>query len=538
MPDNVSVTPGSGASIATDEIAGAHHQRVKVTLGADGVSDGDVSATNPLPITGALTDAQLRATPVPVSGTVTITDGSGPVTVDGVVSISGGVAVSGPLTDTQLRATPVPVSGTVTITDGSGPVTVDGTVGVSGTVAVSGPLTDVQLRATPVPVSGTVTITDGSGPVTVDGTVGVSGTVAVSGPLTDTQLRAAAVPVSGPLTDTQLRATPVPVSGTVTITDGSGPVTVDGTVTVTGVATETTLAALNTKTPALGQAAMAASSPVVIASDQAAVPVNQAGVSATGSLAAANATVALSLAGATGFALDVRGTFVATIVVEGTVDGTNWITLSVVPIGAALNVAQVASVSAVGAWWGNANGLQQVRARASAYTSGSATIVLRAMQAAGLVFAVPTGQTAVAVSGTVNPSGGALAAGTNAIGDVGVQVRANATGAASVANVLSPATPAGQVIKGSAGRLLGGTLVNTNAAVRFLKVFNATTITPGTTSATFEIALPPNVPVQIDTPEAGLAFATGIVVMIAAAQGLTNNGAVTGNEVTGFLAFA
>lgn len=55
--------------------------------------------------TKVLTDAQLRASAVPVSG---------------------------PLTDVQLRATPVPVSGTVTATGG---------------------LTDTQLRATPVPVS-------------------------------------------------------------------------------------------------------------------------------------------------------------------------------------------------------------------------------------------------------------------------------------------------------------------------------------------------------------------------------------------------
>jgi len=63
----------------------------------------DANITNAsLPVTGPVTDAQLRATPVPVA-----TDG---------------------LTDTQLRATAVPVSG---------------------------PLTDAQLRATPVPVSTT-----------------------------------------------------------------------------------------------------------------------------------------------------------------------------------------------------------------------------------------------------------------------------------------------------------------------------------------------------------------------------------------------
>lgn len=56
--------------------------------------------------------------PVPVAGTVDV--GNFPLTQ----------AVTGPLTDAELRATPVPVSGTVTITDGAGPVTVDGTVSV------------------------------------------------------------------------------------------------------------------------------------------------------------------------------------------------------------------------------------------------------------------------------------------------------------------------------------------------------------------------------------------------------------------------
>jgi hypothetical protein len=51
MSDNVGYTPGSGATIAADNIGGALHQRVKVTVGPDGVNDGDVSAANPLPTT-------------------------------------------------------------------------------------------------------------------------------------------------------------------------------------------------------------------------------------------------------------------------------------------------------------------------------------------------------------------------------------------------------------------------------------------------------------------------------------------------------
>jgi hypothetical protein len=65
------------------------------------------------------------ANPLPVS------DNGGSLTVDGTVAVSGSVAVTGPLTDAQLRATAVPVSGTVTIQDGGNTITVDGAVSVS-----------------------------------------------------------------------------------------------------------------------------------------------------------------------------------------------------------------------------------------------------------------------------------------------------------------------------------------------------------------------------------------------------------------------
>jgi hypothetical protein len=49
MADNVAITAGSGTSIATDDIGGAHYQRVKPAFGVDG-SAVDVSASNPLPV--------------------------------------------------------------------------------------------------------------------------------------------------------------------------------------------------------------------------------------------------------------------------------------------------------------------------------------------------------------------------------------------------------------------------------------------------------------------------------------------------------
>lgn len=49
MPDNVAYTPGAGATIAADEIAGVLYQRVKPVTGVDGEA-ADVSQQNPMPI--------------------------------------------------------------------------------------------------------------------------------------------------------------------------------------------------------------------------------------------------------------------------------------------------------------------------------------------------------------------------------------------------------------------------------------------------------------------------------------------------------
>ncbi len=49
MADNVGYTPGTGATVAADDIGGVLHQRVKVGIGADGTAV-DVSEANPMPV--------------------------------------------------------------------------------------------------------------------------------------------------------------------------------------------------------------------------------------------------------------------------------------------------------------------------------------------------------------------------------------------------------------------------------------------------------------------------------------------------------
>ncbi len=52
MADNVGYTPGTGATVAADDIGGVLHQRVKIGVGADG-SATDVSSSNPMPVSAA-----------------------------------------------------------------------------------------------------------------------------------------------------------------------------------------------------------------------------------------------------------------------------------------------------------------------------------------------------------------------------------------------------------------------------------------------------------------------------------------------------
>jgi len=176
----VVLNPGAGgAVIATDLVTGKEYQIIKIATGGSGVAD-EVTTASPMPVTvitsalptgaataanqqtDALTDTELRASPVPISGTVSVTNFPATQPVSGTVAVSNFPAtqpisaVSLPLptgaataanqqtdalTDTQLRATPVPVSGTVTANTG-----------------LTQPLTDAQLRASAVPVSIAATV--------------------------------------------------------------------------------------------------------------------------------------------------------------------------------------------------------------------------------------------------------------------------------------------------------------------------------------------------------------------------------------------
>lgn len=190
----------------------------------------DVIVDNVVPVTQSGTWA-IGVNNFPANQDVTVTNGAGAsavniqdggnsITVDGTVSVSGSVAVTGPLTDAQLRASPVPVTGTITtspnvnVHDGSG-VSIS-SIGSSLNVDVTN---TVPVTLTSTTITGNVTVVQPTGTnlhVVNDASSAVIGHV-----ITDT---GSTVSVSNfPATQ--------PISGTVTANQGTSPWVVSGTVT-------------------------------------------------------------------------------------------------------------------------------------------------------------------------------------------------------------------------------------------------------------------------------------------------------------------
>ena len=123
-----------------------------------------------------------------------------------------------------------------------------------------------------------------------------------------------------------------------------------------------------------GQQAAAASVPVVLASD----------ITASGTLAAAAQVVTLALSGQSAAAAQLTGSWVGTITFEASLDGTTWTALNAV--SASTSFPQT-TTNANGLFRITPAGLQQFRANMTGFTSGSASVILRASTGVGGTFA-------------------------------------------------------------------------------------------------------------------------------------------------------
>lgn len=541
MSDNTTLNPGTGGDIiATDDVGGVKFQRMKLALGADGAHDGDVSAANPLPVAGTvelgasslaalesvtavgpLTDAQLRATAVPVSGTVEL----------GATSLAAleSVTAVGPLTNAELRATAVPVSG---------------------------PLTDSQLRATGVDVD----ITSPNAKA-----AGIYATIAAYGYLRVTDEPTAQFYDPLDSLDTTDRWTLRNSTGTAAVANGV--LTVSSSTTASaygGLFTQPTFTNRGLSFLPIGAA---------LAFDNSTIA-NTLRWFGHGALQAAPSVSSFVVNG-TGFVLDGSGNLYAKIIANGAevfsadltaykpADGSysryliversdltffyigttevpvaiaqyknpeiQTLPISVVSIAAASAPASSATIKAISIGVGdtgkNAQGVCD-----PAFPWRSATVKKASTAAAA---------TDLPLVVALHPSSPtpAITASTNLIGDVGLQVRANATGAATIRHFVSAATTNATSVKASAGRVLGWSLANTNAAWRYVKLHNIATAPTAGSGVVMTIGIPPNGLAQMNLPH-GIGFATGIGLTCVTGAADADATAVAANDVVGDIFYA
>lgn len=317
-------------------------------------------------------------------------------------------------------------------------------------------------------------------------------------------------------------------------------------------------ATLLARIPEQGQATMAASLPVVLASNQSNLPIVENALILTGA-AAQTAVVNNILESASGTnpttvdnyrAISVQVTSTGTggtFIFEQSNDNANFVPLPV------FNSALVTGVPIAAAITATASSIiytiplrcRYIRLRiATTITGGSIRTFSRVSTepwtaTVALVASNTAANLNATVSGTVTANQGtmaALPAGTNAVGDIGIQYRASATGAATPAKVIAAATTNATNIKASAGRVLGWQLQNTTASIVYVKFHNQNVAPTAGASVLFPVAIPANGKSEI-TLEGGTAFATGIGYTIVTGSADADATAVTAGAVVGSIKF-
>jgi hypothetical protein len=266
----------------------------------------------------------------------------------------------------------------------------------------------------------------------------------------------------------------------------------------------------------------------------------------TGNITSATSAVPLNVARISNVMVYVAGTFAGVnFTFEGSLNSTNgtdgnWFAIQAVRSNANTieTTSGVLAAAPAYGWELSVNGLNWFRVRATAWTSGTANIQIQ--PGAYATEPIPAAQISGTqpVSGTVtaNIGTGSLAAGTNLAMDVGLQVRANATGAATIHHIVSAATTNVAQIKATAGRVIGYCFSNTTASWQYVKFHNVASATAGA-GVVMTVGIPPNGKAECNIPH-GIGFATAISRSIVTGPADTDATATTANAVVGDIFYA
>lgn len=479
-----------------------------VTVDGSGVTQPVSAASLPLP-SGAATAAKQPA--LGVAGTpsadVLTVQGAASMTavkVDGSAvtqPVSGTVTASGPVTDAELRATAVPVS-----------------LATVPSHAVTGPLTDAELRAAAVPVSAaSLPLPSGAATETTLGTRlsesdfdSKVGALTETAPLTDTASSGlngrlqriaqrlttllAQLVTGGGTEATALRVTVASDStGVVSVDDNGASLTVDGPLT-------------DTELRATAVPVSLASVPSHAVTNAGTFAVQADTELTTGDLDTGAGTDTRAVVGLVG-----SKSGGGEIIPGSATDGL------LVNLGANNDVAVSGTVTADLGATDNAvlDDIAAKLATIDADTSTLAAAVSTEVQV-DVVGALPAGTNAI---GKLAANSGvdigdvdvtSISAGANLIGDVGIKPRTSGgltTFMASGSDGSSILVATAQAVKASAGQLFGYYLYNPESAVTFVHFYNtaAASVTVGTTNPMFTLAIPPASAANLMS-EIGIAF--------------------------------
>lgn len=243
----------------------------------------------------------------------------------------------------------------------------------------------------------------------------------------------------------------------------------------------------------------------------------------SGSITANGQSVQANVADAGSAVILVSGTYGSVAVAfEASLDGVTWVAVN----GARSDSATIETASGTlstttRAWEFAVAGYNYLRARTTAYTSGT--------------MAVQIGATPFAIDPVPAVS---LAAGTAVIGYTALGTKT--TGGATIAKLVSAASTNATSLKASAGTLYGCHATNNGAAFAYVKFYNkASAPTVGTDVPVAVFGLPPNSSIDLGIPEGiGAAFATGIAYAITGAMADADTTAVAANQVALTLSYA
>jgi hypothetical protein len=491
MADNLGYTPGSGATVASDDIGGVQHQRVKISVGEDG-SATDLSATNPMPV--LVSDASTGTSFGPITTANTI--------LFAAIDTTGERSISLQLTGLWDGAIYLQASQDGTDwfdafgTCQTNEIAPTNTFYAPGVIVI--PATARYFRAiTSIDFGGTV-----------------------SGLYSQRAFDVAPFFVRNTLTDVSSDVR-MPIAG-------RNP---------QGNLTQVVLSELGQVVPADGRVL-------------------------TGSLTRIGTVFMVETTGYNSISVQIfaQVAFTGTVTFQTSNDSTTWTAVQGWPVAG--GTALITTATAAGQWIFPALG-RYFRVQVTAYTSGvigavgvlkcapafypasQPEITIQRISGSTVVTAVAGvmavgGNIAVGAAPTANPTPIGGWDGTNTrriLTDAvsgGIALGANgASNGSTMTTLISAATNNLTQLKSSLGRIHLIDIQNTNATIRYLKIFNlpSASVTMGTTSAVGNFSIPGSGKLQIETP-LGLNYGgTGISYAMVTGSSLTDNTAVGAGDL-------